>query len=172
MMKRLKFSDPMFVGRPRLKSNTMFLDMPRIELGVLRARERVESMEDTRDGRLVEMMGTHLWRLNVVFFKLDGTEDDEDDDDQTTQNKLLILVAKDAKTKFHFMNMFEFVLSCVTHVSSFFFIFDTFFHIVLLSIGLPLLYFFHFFFQKFVRTCCIIFTTVSQHFFNNFFSSF
>ena len=55
-------------------------------------------MEDTRDGCLVERTRTHLWRLIVVFLKLDGTEDDEEYDDETTQNKLLILVAKDAKT--------------------------------------------------------------------------
>ena len=33
------------------------------------------------------------------YSKLDGTEDDDDDDDETTQNKLLILVAKDVKTR-------------------------------------------------------------------------
>ena len=59
----------------------------------------MESLEDTRDGSLVERTRTHLWRLFVFFFlKLDGTEDVEDDDDETTQNTLLILFVKDVQT--------------------------------------------------------------------------
>ena len=47
------------------------LEMPSIELGVMRAREHV---------------------------------DDDDDDDETTQNKLLILFAKDVKTRTYAAN--------------------------------------------------------------------
>ena len=170
MMKRLKFSDPMFVGRQMLKSNTMLhLDMPRIELGVVRARERVESLEDARDGCLVERTRTHLWRLNVVFLKLDGTEDDEDDDDQTTQNKLLILVAKDAKTIFHYMNMFDFVLSCVTFVFIILFHFCHFFPHITSFHGFTSVLLFSLFFSK---ICSALVVSFLPLFYNTFSTTF
>ena len=51
------------------------------------------------DGSLVERTRTHLLRLIMVIWKLDGTEDDDDDeDDEVAQTKLLILVAQDVKT--------------------------------------------------------------------------
>ena len=69
------------------------LDMPSIELGLMRAREHVESLEDKRDRESVRKDEDPLVAINYGFLKLDGTEDnDDDDDDETTQNKLLILV--------------------------------------------------------------------------------
>ena len=38
------------------------LDMPSFELGVMRALEYVESLEDTRDGSLIEWTRTRLMR--------------------------------------------------------------------------------------------------------------
>ena len=42
----------------------------------------MESLEDTRDGSLVEKTGTHLLRWINGCLKLDGTEDDDDDDER------------------------------------------------------------------------------------------
>ena len=57
------------------------------------------SLEDTRDGSLVERTRTRWWRFDCGYLKLDGTEDDDDDEEETTQNKLLILFAEDVKTE-------------------------------------------------------------------------
>ena len=74
-------------------------DIPSIELGVMRGSEHAESLEDMRNGSLVERTRTRLLRRIAVILKLDVTEDDDDDeDDEVAQHKLLILVAKDVKT--------------------------------------------------------------------------
>ena len=59
----------------------------------MRARKIAGRHERREPGREDE---DPLVAIDYGYLKLDGTEDD--DDDETTQNKLLILVAKDAKT--------------------------------------------------------------------------
>ena len=59
--------------------------------GITGRHERRELGREDEDPLVAKDYGT---------LKLDGTEDDDDDDDdETTQNKLLILVAKDVKTR-------------------------------------------------------------------------
>ena len=48
----------------------LHLDMPSIELGVTHTREHVESLEDMRDGSLVERTRTHLLRWITVIGSL------------------------------------------------------------------------------------------------------
>ena len=71
----------------------LHLDTPSIEIGVTRAAEYAESLEDMRSVSLVERTRTNSLRWITV------TENDDDhEDDEAVHNKLLILVAKDVKT--------------------------------------------------------------------------
>ena len=70
MMKRLKFS--VVVGRGPTKVEVEQQVMLGIDFGVMRAGEHVESLEDTRDGSLVERTRTHLWPIDYGYLKVEG----------------------------------------------------------------------------------------------------
>ena len=59
------------------------------------------SLEDMRDGSLVERTRTHLCPIDYGYLNFESTEDDDDDDDEATQNKLVILLARDGKIGTH-----------------------------------------------------------------------
>ena len=98
------------VDRPSWRSNTMLrLDMPSIELGVMRARTR-EIAWNTRDGSLVERTRTRT-RLSAIdygYLKLDGAEDEDDDeyDESCTEQSCSSWFANVVKTGIICCNLF------------------------------------------------------------------